>query len=316
MSSTFIGSPDPSAGAGNGRREVAILANPSAGTQKLRRPLAELLDELPRHGLVPIVCWERSILTDLLRTRADQIRCVIAAGGDGTLQEVINRAASVPIALLPLGNENLAARYFGIARCGRRLAETVADGQVQEIDLGRANGRLFSIMAGAGFDAEVVHRVHRRRTGHVNKLSYLRAILGAVFRYRFPPVTVHIEDTGERLRGAMAFVFNLPQYALGLPLAGAARPDDGLLDLWVFERPGRGNLLRYLQAVMRRRHGSLPDVQRRLVRRVHLSSEGPLPLQLDGDPAGQLPVSIEVVAGGLSLLVPRCGVPHASAKRR
>jgi diacylglycerol kinase family enzyme len=102
----------------------------------------------------------------------------------------------------------------------------------------------------------------------------------------------------------MVFVFNLPQYALDLPIAANARPDDGLLDLCVFERPGLWNLARYLLAVFRGCHGQLPDFQHRLVRRVRLSLAQPMPLQTDGDPAGQLPATIEVVPAGMTLVVP------------
>jgi diacylglycerol kinase family enzyme len=99
-------------------------------------------------------------------------------------------------------------------------------------------------------------------------------------------------------------VFNVPAYGLGLPIAGKARPDDGWLDLFVFQRPGVLNLARYLGAVLCRCHERLPDVQHRRVRRVHLRADGPVPVQADGDPAGFLPVTVEVVPAAWRLLAP------------
>ena len=172
------------------------------------------------------------------------------------------------------------------------------------MDLARINGRLFSLMAGAGPDAEVVHRVHAARQGHINRLTYVWPTIQALWSYSFPIVEAEIEESGECLTGALVFVFNLPQYALNLPLAREARPDDGLLDLLVFERPGIPNLLRYLARVVGRRQHTLRDYQHRLVRRVRLSSASDAPLQTDGDPAGVLPATIEVVPGAFTLLVP------------
>ena len=287
------------------RRRVPILANPRAGSGRSRRVVEELEVALRARGMIPSVCWQREELDALIAdSTRDDLRCVVAAGGDGTLLEVINRAAGVPATVLPLGNENLVARHCGIARSGRLVAESIAAGKLRRFDLARANGRLFCLMASIGLDADVVHRVHRRRRGHVNRLSYAIPLLQAIQNYRFPTVQVEIEETGERLQGATVFVFNLPEYALGLPIAAGGSAEDGWLDLCVFEKPGVNWLLRYLAAVLTRKHGDLPDFQRRRVRRVHLSSKETAPMQTDGDPAGCLPQIVEVVPGGLPLVVP------------
>src|SRR5262249_12011568 len=173
----------------------------------------------------------------------------------------------LPAALLPLGNENLVAEFCRIPRCPQALADMIRAGQTRQLDLARANGRLFCLMASAGLDAEVVHRVHRRRRGHINRLSYVVPVLQALRNYSYPLLEATIEETGERLRGALVFVFNLPLYGLRLPIAAEAEPDDGLLDLCVFERPGVINLARYLAALAWRGCGRLPDVQHRRLRR-------------------------------------------------
>jgi diacylglycerol kinase family enzyme len=284
------------------RGGVPILANPRAGSGKSRRIVEELVAALRSRGFAPFVCWQREQLGPLLAS--DELRCVVAAGGDGTLLEVINRAPGVPVTVLPLGNENLVARHCGICRSGRMVADIVAAGRVNRLDLARANGRLFCLMASVGLDADVVHRVHRKRRGHINRLSYAVPLLQALGEYRFPSIEVEVEETGERIRGATVFVFNLPEYALGLPIAAGGNPQDGLLDLCVFERPGVLELLRYLAAVVVGKHQEMPDFQHRRVRVVHLSTTEPAPLQTDGDPAGCLPGTIEVLPQALPMLVP------------
>jgi diacylglycerol kinase (ATP) len=288
----------------NGQTRVAILANPRAGAEHSYRLVETFSQRLRAIGLSPVVCWHRRELSEAVASGKETLRCVVAAGGDGTLLEVLNRAPGVPVALLPLGTENLVARYCGLARSPRALAEIIARGQLRQIDVARANERTFCLMAGAGFDAAVVHRVHQRRRGHITRLSYALPIVQVLQDYRYPSIDVEVIDSGERLRGAMAFVFNVPRYGLGLPIAAEASPDDGLLDLYVFERPGLFALAGYVLAIVRGRHLRLPDVRHRRAKGFRLSSSGPVPLQTDGDPAGWLPATVEVLPRKLTLLVP------------
>jgi diacylglycerol kinase family enzyme len=284
--------------------KVAILANPRAGADPSRRRVETFARRLRARGLTPLVCWHRRELSEAIASGKADLRCVVAAGGDGTLLEVLNRAPGVPVAVLPLGTENLVARYCGVTRCAGALADIIATGKLREIDVARANERTFCLMACAGFDAAVVHRVHRRRRGHITRLSYGLPIVQLLQDYHFPMIDVEVLDTGERLRGALAFVFNVPRYGLGLTIAPQARPDDGLLDLCLLERPGVLALARYTLAILRGRHLQLPDVRYRRARGFRLSSAEPVPLQTDGDPAGWLPATVEMLPRRLTLLVP------------
>lgn len=286
-------------------RRVCILANPRAGSGLGRRAVDDLVAGLAAQGLEGIVCRAREELTEQLAVVArSEVRCIVAAGGDGTLQEVLNRAPGFPVTVLPLGNENLVARYFHLPRFGRTLAKIIAADQRMSVDLARANGRFFTLMAGAGYDGAVVQRFHTRRPRRISHLSYALPMVRTIKDYSYPMIQVRIEDTGEVMHGAMVFVFNIPQYAMNLPIAPLAKPDDGLLDLIVFERPGRWNLLRYITAVALGRHERLPDVQRRQVRKMQLHSQSKVWLQTDGDPAGCLDTVIEAVPGGMTILGP------------
>jgi diacylglycerol kinase family enzyme len=241
-------------------------------------------------------------------------RCLVAVGGDGTVAALVNDRPNVPITVLPSGTENLFARHFHLGGHPARLASAIAAGRAARIDLGRSGDRRFSLMAGFGFDADVVTRHHIARVGHngvprpTNRAMYVDPVLRSSFGYTFPPVTVRVEDAGaaETLVGTTVFVFNLPRYALGLPFAPTARGDDGWLDLIVFHKPGAFRALHYLWLVVRGLHLGRPDVEHRRVRRVSVSAGERVPLQLDGDPGGVLESSltIEVEPGALDVVVP------------
>ncbi len=293
------------------RHCVAIVANPYSGARPNRRLVDDLVSALARRALTPRVLWDpierRDVLTDpdLERTT----RCVVAVGGDGTVADVINeKPRGLPLAVLPAGNENLFARAFGYpVRC-EPLVTAILAGRTAWIDIGRAGARLFSLMVGVGFDADAVHRLARwrlrpRSLRRVTRWSYVRPILHAFRRQPWGQVTVTAD--GVEVRGAHCLVFNLPKYGGGLRVVPEARADDGLLDWIVFERPGRVALVRYALAVLRRSaHLELRDVSHGRARHVRIGGSSPVPVQLDGEPAGFTPVEIDVIPRGLAVLMP------------
>ena len=273
-------------GPGSGHR-VAIAATPYSGTGP-NWPLAEALaGALARRGLEPRLLWDRAERRGALADPGlvASWRCAVAVGGDGTVADVINEVPSgLPLAVLPAGNENLFARALGFRADADALATAIAAGRTRRIDLGRAGVRLFSLMAGVGFDAEVAHRIARWRRGpgslrRVTRRSYLVPTLSALGHP--PPGGVEIDANGVHAHGAHCLVFNLPQYACALALAPEARADDGLLDWIVLERPGRLALAAYALAVLRSAHLGRPDVHQGRARRLRIAG-GPLVPVLPG----------------------------------
>jgi len=290
------------------RNLVMIAANPYSGSHANKRRVEELADALRQHTLDPLVVWTAAERAAVVRDPALGVRCrcVVAAGGDGTVGTVINERLSAPLAVMPLGTENLFARQFGFTLEVDTLAEKIAAGRTRAIDLGRVGDRLFSLMLSVGIDAEVVHRMSRWRDGggalkRITHLNYTRPILDALRRYRYHEV--ELEADGVKVRGTHAFVFNMPRYALGLRLAPDARPDDGYLDWVVLERPGLVNLMRYACAIARQKHFRLADVRHGRDRSIRITSTAPAAVQADGDPHGVTPVVAEVCPAALDVII-------------
>ncbi|MHB1156742.1 MAG: diacylglycerol/lipid kinase family protein [Phycisphaerales bacterium] len=274
---------------------VAITANPYSGAGKNREIVGRLQRALEGHGLAVRVLWDwverKTVLSD--GRWMERCRCVVVAGGDGTVADVLNEVAGIPgvsLAVLPIGNENLFARQFGY-RDAEQVAAAVARGQTMGIDVGEivcgsettANGerrtanlssRLFTLMVSAGFDAEVVHRVQqwRDRGGALRRArrwSYFRPTLRAMLGYRYP--LVELVADGYVVRGCHAMVFNLPQYACGLRFTPQCVANDGLLHWVVFPKRGVLALGRYLAlAAMGSRHLGSTGVQWGAAREVEL----------------------------------------------
>jgi diacylglycerol kinase family enzyme len=320
-------------------RGVLICANPFSGAGPNRRYVDGLVDALRNRGLEPKLVWDlnerRALLAD--SGLAEHYRCVVAAGGDGSIHAVVNELGAAgrldnagdqpraAFATLPMGNENLFAAHFGFTRDVGRLASAIEAGQTKRIDLGRVTpgtrggqNSLFTLMASIGFDADVVHRMDRWRVSvaglrRVRRSSYVPRVLSSLCRYAYPVLSIQADE--QTLSGAHLFVFNLPHYGGGLRIAPmGCRADDGLLDWVLFEKPGRWPLLGAAGAVLRGKHlGSQGVRHGRSARlRVDVTAAGladagstpTAPLQVDGDPAGMTPVDIEVDRRrGLELLI-------------
>ncbi|MEM1109756.1 MAG: diacylglycerol kinase family protein [Planctomycetota bacterium] len=301
---------------------VLIFANPFSGTGPNRERVLRLEEVLKERGLSPRVIWEHEGRVETLREAGEALRCVVAAGGDGSVADVLNdmRTAGrleVPFATLPAGNENLFAQEFGFTGSPEAIAGAVVAGRTRPVDLGEAAdptapdqpGRLFTLMASAGFDADVVRRVDRWRSDaaggglkRVNRMSYLPRVVGSIKGYRFPGLT--LEADGRVVVGHQAYIFNIPQYGGGLRIGRHARSDDGRLAWVVFRRPGFLRLLLYHGQVILGRHFDSKTVVHGRADRVTLRPGDGFspPIQIDGDPAGDTPLEARVLPGALNVI--------------
>lgn len=289
-------------------REVAILANPYSGTGPTYARVAALEEALRTRGVPSRVIWDPAERRTYLAEPAgpSRVLCVVAVGGDGTVGDVINEIpAEIPLATLPCGNENLFAREFGFTAGIDPLVAAMLQGQTRRIDLVQCGDRRFSLMLSAGFDAEVTHHVARWRLvrgklRRVHRLSYALPILKALWNYEFPPLELIADGVSQS--GTHGFVFNVSRYAMDLPFAPHARPDNGTLEWVLFRKPGRWSLADYLLSVVRGRHLRRSDVLSGHATHIRLTSPQAVPVQIDGDARGTTPVDLSIVPQALTVL--------------
>jgi diacylglycerol kinase (ATP) len=295
-------------------RDVLIGVNPNAGAQNRQPIVAELVRQLTAEGFHVKTLHDIAELAEEARQRlaGGKLRAVVAAGGDGTVRLMAEKTPpGTPLAVLPLGTENLLARYLELTADPAQLTRVVADGLCVRFDVGRAGERLFTLMAGCGFDAEVVRRLHRERQGHIHHFSYAKPILDAIRKYDYPELRVYCAPAGspegaeltQEIAARWVFVVNLPRYAGGLSFAPQASGTDGLLDVCTFKEGSLWHGLLYLGGVVLGQHEGMEDFVRIQTRRLRVESAGSAPYQLDGDPGGELPVEFGVEPGRLTILV-------------
>lgn len=298
---------------------VVAIVNPIAGASRHHPHLARLHEALRAAGIAVERLTSvgpgqaRELAAELARdyrgcgrTAGDELRAVIAVGGDGTVHEVADGLAGsgLPLIVWPKGTENLLAKLVGFRADAETTLACIRRGRLLALDVGVANGRSFLTVAGIGFDAEVVHRLVRLRKGHITHLTYLGPLWRTFWEHRFPYCRVTSEGRLVWEGRGLIFVGNGPRYSLGLRVVRDARPDDGLLDLCIFPCTGRLQLVGHSLRTLVRRHLEHGGV--RYTRLGHIRIESPelVPVQLDGEAAGFLPLEVTIRPGALHLLVP------------
>ena len=294
-------------------RHVLIGVNPTAGAGRHGHLVGNLAELLRLQG------FQVELVTEIeqLATRIDRgwcsgaLRMVVAAGGDGTVAQVANHLENrIPICVLPLGTENLLAKYLQLPADAVALAKVIEQGWTVRLDAGCADGRLFLLMLSCGIDAEVVRRAHSVRRGNITHLHYVKPIVQSLRSYKYPKLIVRVEEVvGEQQAVAGAtearwvFVANLPRYAGGLQFVPGAVGTDGLLDVCTFRGGGWWHSLRYLGGVLTGQHRHWADCQTFRTKRLHIATDSEVPYQLDGDPGGILPVNVKVLPARVTCVV-------------
>jgi len=294
--------------------KVVAIINPVAGASRRPARLRAMLQRLRADG-IEVDRRETRGPDDGRRIAADvadrsrtgrSVDAVIVVGGDGTIHGVADglTGSDVPMVVWPRGTENLLAKSFGFRGTPDLVSTCLTAGERVKMDVGVANGRSFLVVAGTGYDAEVVERLVQLRRGHITHLSYSGPLWRTFWEHRFPAFRVYSEDRLLWEGRGMVFVGNLPRYSLGLRVVRDARCDDGLLDLCIMPCRGHVGLIAHSTRAVFRRHIERGGVRYFRLQHIRVESDERVPVQLDGEATGQLPVTFTIQPGALQLLVP------------
>lgn len=248
---------------------------------------------------------------------AEGVDLIVAAGGDGTVRAVCEGAArsGVAIGVLPHGTGNLLARNLDIPVNTRDALDVVFGGQDRAIDLATftPEGGLptsFLVMAGLGMDAQIMTGVNEDLKKRVGYLAYFVSGIKAV---TFPRTKVEItldDEEPRTFRARTVVIGNVGFLQGGIPLLPDAKIDDGLLDVVVVAPKRFIGWLSIVARIVTRRRTNDARLTRLSAQRVHVKSEKPLPMQLDGDPAGEgQEITAQIHPGVVLVRVPAALAP-------
>lgn len=296
-----------------------FIANPQAGGGRARRILAQVGQWLGENRL------QGTLLETRERGHAEQLAAgaaalghdrVVAIGGDGTFQEIVNGLLATQAGLptpaagvVPAGRGNDVARALGLPDDPMACLSVALGEELQQFDVAVAQAadgraRRFAAVGGAGFDAQVAHTMEsQRRFWMRGEAGYVLATVNELRRYRNHAFRVTLrDDGGERvLDGRFLFIAfaNGPYYGGGMRICPEARTDDGLLDVCMVGDLSRWAALKELPGIHRALHVRHPAVRIERVRSLRIEGESGARVHLDGESFGTLPVEIGVLPGAL-----------------
>jgi diacylglycerol kinase (ATP) len=281
--------------------KIVVILNPAARSERARA----LSDRIPGFAERTIV-WETTkpgearLLAEL--AAKEGYTMIVAAGGDGTVNDVVNGIArsGVTLGLLPFGTMNVFATELGLPANNLRACwEIIEAGHVRRVDLARADSHYFVQLAGIGLDAQVVQATSWDMKKSLGPLSYL--VSAATVAARKPPRLV-VESESGSVEGSFVLIGNGRYYGGPFVIFKQARIDDGLLDVLIFKNLGYLDIVRYLQGIIFGTHVRMPDVEYFQTRKVTVRSGEEVPVEIDGEVIGTVPMTFRLSSRKLNVI--------------
>jgi diacylglycerol kinase (ATP) len=235
----------------------------------------------------------------------------VAVGGDGTVAEVITGLAGsrVPLGIIPQGTANQVAGNLRLPMDVERAVEVVVSGTAVPMDVGQlGDGRYFALIAGAGWDAEVISIATRQLKDRWGFWAYLYAGLRRAMAPSSALFRISVDGQEFEIRAATVLVANVGQIfhellPLDLPIAPQSSISDGLLDVCIFAPRNLPDVAAVLWKVARGRFRGDERMLYLQAREIRIDADPPVIKQVDGDPDGETPLVARVVPGGVHVLV-------------
>ncbi len=284
--------------------DILVILNPAARGERAQRKRAQV-EELAGGAVVAATTRTGEAESLARRAAAEGYRKIVAAGGDGTVHEVVNGivGTDTTLGVLPLGTMNVFATEIGLPTHDLGLCwQIIVNENTRQVDLPRANQRSFIQLGGVGLDAQVVKETSDTLRRNFGPVSYL--ISAAQIAARRPP-RLSIESENASIReGSFVLIGNGRLYGGPFPFFKHAAIDDGLFDVVVFKRLGYLEIIRYLQDVVFSSEIRTPEVEYFQTRHLRVDSDEEVPVELDGELVGNCPVEFTLRDRALRVLAP------------
>ena len=322
--------------------KAELIYNPSGGQVTIRHELDKVVAFLNSFGW-SVTLRETSKpfqATELARQAVNRgARVVIAAGGDGTVNEVANGLVSTDTALgvLPAGTTNSWALQMGIpalnplfpgtqavkmvaaleeiiarplpANYYRKLLLDAAQVLVEEhtvaVDTGELSGRHFLMWAGIGFDAAIVESIQLQEKKALGSWAYVLPAIEAASRYSGTEVRLNLDGQVIKVSTPFIVISNIQLYGGMIAIGAKACLNDAKLDVCIFKGGGFFTFVQQAMEVLTHRHLKDPQVEYHQCRDIIVESEHSLPVHVDGEPFTRTPIAIHTMPSSLLVIVPK-----------
>lgn len=282
---------------------ICIILNPAAKSERAKG-LSRKVQQIAKGAVIKYTEGPGDAEAKAERAIQQGFDTIVAAGGDGTINEIVNGidGANVNLGILPIGTINVFAIELGIPTQVEEAWQVIQRGKVKAIDLATANDHRFVQLAGVGLDAEIVEKTDVQAKKMLGPLSYV--LTATQVMTRKPPKLRIITEQSQILRGSFVLIGNGRFYGGPFEIFKNARIDDGFLDVCVFEQMNPLAIARYLQGILTGSHTKFDDVKHFKTTRVLIESDELVPVEVDGELLGHLPCEFSIKRRALNVIVP------------
>ncbi len=290
---------------------AVVITNPRSGSYFLyTRQIEELVASLRGAGwrielrLTQAAGDALNIAREAVEEKVD---IVIAAGGDGTINEVIQELVGSETALgvLPIGTVNVWAREMEIPLNVAGAQNVLVHGKTRVIDVGKVNDRYFLLMVGIGFDAEVTHAVEKKPMKRLGVVGYLLTGFWMNLGYENFATTLKFAGREVKTRAIQIVIGNTQLYGGAVKFTWQARCDDGLLDICVVHKRSKLRRVLVLLDFLLHHERRQQWVDYETCDHIEINTSKPIAMQVDGDPIGHTPAVFTIVPHSLKVIVPQ-----------
>lgn len=275
---------------------ILLIGNPVSGRGKTADVVEKIVARARDRGHDIVVEFTTSSASarQLGGAISPGLDCLMIAGGDGTINDVINGAdlnVLPPIMAIPTGTANILARELSLPKTACKIIEVVERGNTKNIGLGVVNHKRFLMLVSCGFDALVTKQISHNRPKRLGFRGYFRPILKSLREYVAPEITVDL-DSNRQFNGNLVIVLRINKYGGIFEFSSNASLTSDAFEVCVFQRGSLVNIMKYGLIGLLRLARFSSDIQVFTARTVRIQASPESPVEVDGDYFCESPVNI------------------------
>lgn len=284
-------------------KKIAIIFNPNAGTAKKKR-LERIIKKLEISNQVNLFeTTKPNDATEIAKKECENCEIIVAAGGDGTINEVINGIKDdTKLGIIPLGTANILAIEARIKNDVESICKSIENGTTKKIFISNINNKKFFLMAGIGYDGDIVHNMKPFLKKIFGKVMF--GYLGFIEFLKMKKYEIIVETEEEKFSGNWVLVSKAQHYAGPYKITKSTSIFDDSIVCYIFKDLNRFSFLYYIFLILF--YGDLSrskKIKTLSSRKIKISSNEKVNIQCDGERYGTLPIEISFKSEPINLLI-------------
>lgn len=299
-------------------KKAKFIINPSSGRQNFLKNIEGMIgklimDQIVNHVDVFYTEKQDDAKNEAMSMKKGEYDFVVAIGGDGTLNEVVNGVAlgenETPIAVISAGTVNDFANYLSLPQGIDEFCDLIRDFNIKEVDLGRIDGTYFMNVLAGGLLSDVGYKVPKELKAIFGKMAYYVECAKDIPKNLFHsiPISVKTEEFSKECECLLFIVANSQSVGGFRNAAPLASVSDGLLDVLILKKVEVAQLSNLLLKIVQGDHINHPNVEYFQTKKIDIDilDDSKVVVDYDGECFGELPVTIEVVPKAVKIIVPK-----------